>query len=131
MSSADLATQSTEIDRFAILVHRATVDREFREKLKTDPHAALAEYDLKSTAERIVVHEFDPNEQHLILPPLHEPAKRRESVKEGERVKDAYSKDPPSRVTDCCGTCALTSSDSRVWYGVAPSRRNNHGSSQL
>jgi hypothetical protein len=56
---------------------RASTDPSFREKLLSKPNETLLSCGIKiASSVKITVHEFDPNHQHIFLPPLNAPVAR-------------------------------------------------------
>jgi hypothetical protein len=106
--------------KWALFMHRTTHDLEFRARAKADPRAALAECGIDSKAKRIVVHEFDPDEHHFILPPVEQVAKTKTRARGATRP---YSKEAPSTPMVGAYVCALTFPDDRISWGVAEGRK--------
>ncbi|WP_447985840.1 hypothetical protein [Nitrospira sp. Nam74] len=56
--------------RWEALLQRAAKDQTFRRELIEDPKRALLDAGFQIPAEvRVVVHDYNPQEQHLFLPP--------------------------------------------------------------
>jgi hypothetical protein len=71
-----MQNQTTVADRpndqpqWTEVVARAQTDPTFRQQLLAYPERTLQEFGFSAPeGVRIVIHEFDPNEQHLFLPP--------------------------------------------------------------
>ena len=54
------------------VLERAHGDQEFRRRLLAEPEAALSETGIRlAEGQRVTIHEFDPDDLHLFLPPAH------------------------------------------------------------
>jgi hypothetical protein len=68
------ASQSNDKAGWDRVLLRASTDASFREQLLTKPNEALLACGIAIAAKvKITAHEFDPNHQHIFLPPLGGP----------------------------------------------------------
>ena len=66
------ATRTNDKASWDRMLIRASSDPEFRRKLLTSPNEALLSCGIELPAGvKVIVHEFDPSQQHLFLPPLN------------------------------------------------------------
>jgi hypothetical protein len=107
------------VTQWNVVIQRTTIDPEFREKLIRNPKSTLEDVGILIEDGEVIVHEFDPQERHLFLPPLvtNQGVIHQTITNQVRQQVAPYSKEPPSDPIKGIITAALITEDSRVFYG--------------
>jgi hypothetical protein len=96
-------------------IQRSAVDEDFRKLLLKEPVKALQDMGIDVAGVHVTVHEFDPNELLMVLPPFLEEGPR------PPRPAGAHAAGAPSPPMRGLAECALLNpADNRAAYGALP-----------
>ena len=95
--SKNLLKLDFDQQRFDDAITRAWVDQEYRRRLISDPKKTLREAGVEfPKSVKVHVHEFDPDDRHIFLPPLVSPLQdtSQEAAKQINRPREVPSESP-------------------------------------